>query len=160
MNKNLKIAIYAICKNEKQYVNKWFQSMLEADYICVLDTGSTDGTYEKLLEWQEKFPEKIIISQKTYEKWRFDTPRNDSLKLVPEDVDIYWCTDLDELLEPGWSIDLKNNWQENQTRGVYLYAWSHTDTGENLFHRSLWFFRRWIWSLSKRPFFPRRMLHR
>lgn len=129
MNKNLKIAIYAICKNEKQYVNKWFQSMLEADYICVLDTGSTDGTYEKLLEWQEKFPEKIIISQKTYEKWRFDIPRNDSLKLVPEDANIYWCTDLDELLEPGWSIDLKNNWQENQTRGVYLYAWSHTDTG-------------------------------
>lgn len=42
-------------------------SMLEADYICVLDTGSTDGTYEALLKWQERFPEKIIISQKTYE---------------------------------------------------------------------------------------------
>lgn len=129
MSKKLKIAIYAICKNEKQFVNKWFQSMLEADYICVLDTGSTDGTYEMLLQWQEKFPEKIIINQKTYEKWRFDTPRNDSLMLVPEDTDIYWCTDLDELLEPGWSIDLKNNWKEGQTRGIYLYAWSHTDSG-------------------------------
>lgn len=49
-------------------------------------------------------------------------PRNDSLSLVPEDTDIYWCTDLDELLEPGWSVDLKNNWKENQTRGLYLYA--------------------------------------
>lgn len=48
--KNLKIAIYAICKNELQFVDKWFMSMLEADYICVLDTGSTDGTYEALLK--------------------------------------------------------------------------------------------------------------
>lgn len=128
--KNLKIAIYAICKNELQFVDKWFMSMLEADYICVLDTGSTDGTYEALLKWQERFPEKIIISQKTYEFWRFDTPRNDSLSLVPEDTDIYWCTDLDEVLEPGWSVDLKNNWKDNQTRGLYLYAWSHTESGD------------------------------
>ena len=50
MKKKLKVAIYAICKNEKQFVDKWFESMLEADYVCVLDTGSTDGTYERLLE--------------------------------------------------------------------------------------------------------------
>ena len=46
---NKKIAIYAICKNEIKFVDQWIKSMIEADYICVLDTGSTDGTYEKLL---------------------------------------------------------------------------------------------------------------
>ena len=48
--KNLKIAVYTICKNELQFVDKWMHSMFEADYICVLDTGSTDGTYERLLD--------------------------------------------------------------------------------------------------------------
>lgn len=40
-----KIAIYAICKNEEKFVDKWVESMLEADYICVMDTGSTDNTF-------------------------------------------------------------------------------------------------------------------
>ena len=137
MNSKLKITIYAICKNEEQFVDQWFTSMMEADYICVLDTGSTDGTYNKLLQWRDKFPEKIIISQKKYNPWRFDTPRNDSMKLAPEDTDIYWCTDLDEILEPGWSQDLRDNWQEDLTRGLYLYAWSHNEAGAPL--RVFWY---------------------
>lgn len=43
-----KICVYAICKNEKSNIEKWLTSMNEADYIVVLDTGSTDGTYEML----------------------------------------------------------------------------------------------------------------
>ena len=130
MNENLKIAIYAICKNELQFVDQWFNSMFEADYICVLDTGSTDGTYEKLLEWKQKFPDKIIIGQKTYQQWRFDVARNDSMNLVPKDTDIFWCTDLDETLVKGWSRQLRKKWEPKATRGIYLFAWSHTDTGQ------------------------------
>ena len=44
-----KICVYAICKNESKFINRWLASMSEADYIVVLDTGSTDGTYEKLM---------------------------------------------------------------------------------------------------------------
>jgi len=43
-----KICIYAICKNEMKFVETWLNNMSEADYIVVLDTGSTDGTYEYL----------------------------------------------------------------------------------------------------------------
>ena len=43
-----KICVYAICKNEMKFIDKWIESMSEADYIVVLDTGSTDGTFEKL----------------------------------------------------------------------------------------------------------------
>ena len=39
-----KICVYAICKNEEKFVDKWLESMSEADYIVVLDTGSTDNT--------------------------------------------------------------------------------------------------------------------
>ena len=59
-----KIAVYAICKNEIHNVDEWMKNVQEADYICVLDTGSTDGTYEKLLEYQQKDPQRYIIQQK------------------------------------------------------------------------------------------------
>ena len=45
-----KICVYAICKNESQFVEQWLDSMSEADYIVVLDTGSTDDTFQKLKE--------------------------------------------------------------------------------------------------------------
>lgn len=127
---NLKIAIYAICKNEKQFVDNWILSMIEADYICVLDTGSTDGTYESLLNWQKQYPNKIIIGQKTYKQWRFDVARNDSMELVPQDADILFSTDLDELLIKGWSDEFKNNWTKETTRGIYLFAWNHMENGD------------------------------
>jgi hypothetical protein len=42
------LTVYGICKNELKNVDKWLDSFGEADYICLLDTGSTDGTWEKL----------------------------------------------------------------------------------------------------------------
>ena len=41
-----KVCVYAICKNEEQFVRRWMQSMSEADLVVVLDTGSTDDTVE------------------------------------------------------------------------------------------------------------------
>ena len=40
----MKVVVYAICKNEEQFVDRWMDSMGEADQVAVLDTGSTDGT--------------------------------------------------------------------------------------------------------------------
>ena len=45
-----KICVYAITKNEEQFVEKWYESMKEADSVVVLDTGSTDNTVNKLKE--------------------------------------------------------------------------------------------------------------
>lgn len=121
-----KVCIYAICKNEMKFAAKWLDSMSEADYIVILDTGSTDGTYEFF-----KNDSRVTrIEQKIIKPWRFDVARNESLKLVPEDANILFCTDLDELLEPGWGDLIRNNWTENTWRGHYRYIWSHTPTGE------------------------------
>ena len=43
-----KVCVYAICKNEEQFVDRWMDSMSEADQVVVLDTGSEDGTVERL----------------------------------------------------------------------------------------------------------------
>ena len=56
MNKK-KIVVYAICKNEEKFVERWIKSMSEADEIYVLDTGSTDQTVTLL----KKFGAKVKI---------------------------------------------------------------------------------------------------
>ena len=114
----MKICVYAISKNEEKHVKRWVESMKEADEIYVLDTGSTDNTKE-LLESLGVHVETKIISP-----WRFDTARNLSLELVPEDADICICTDLDEVLEPGWRQKLEDSWTQNTTRARYNYNWA------------------------------------
>ena len=94
--KKYKICVYAICKNEEQFVDRWVNSMKEADEIYVLDTGSTDNTVNKLIELG------VNVSQKIINPWRFEVARNESLNLVPEDTDICICTDLDEVFVKGW----------------------------------------------------------
>ena len=42
----MRICVYAIAKNEEQFVDRWMASMSEADWVCVLDTGSADRTVE------------------------------------------------------------------------------------------------------------------
>jgi len=46
-----KICVYGICKNEINNLDRWLKWASNADYICLLDTGSTDGTWEKLLSY-------------------------------------------------------------------------------------------------------------
>ena len=113
-----KVYVYAICKNEEKFVGRWMDSMGEADGVVVTDTGSSDGTAEKLRERGAKvYKEKI-------EPWRFDEARNLSLGHVPEDADICVCTDLDETFEPGWRGSLEKAWLPETTMGRYLYNWS------------------------------------
>lgn len=139
-----KICVYAICKNEQKFVDKWLSSMCEADYIVVLDTGSTDETYNLLKNDERVFR----VEQKVINPWRFDVARNESLKLVPEDANILLCTDLDEVLEPGWADEIRENWQDGfHVRGNYLYAWSHNEIGEpaRIFYYDKLHDKNWHW---------------
>ena len=121
--KKFKIAVYAITKNEEKFVDKWVENMQEADYICVLDTGSTDSTYEKLSKYN------VILERKVINPWRFDVARNESMKLIPEDADICVCVDLDELFESGWANVLRNHWTPTTEKAKYLYTWDHDQYG-------------------------------
>ena len=114
----MKICDYAISKNEEKFVLRWVNSMKEADEIYVLDTGSTDNTVKTLQELG------VNVTQKIISPWRFDTARNESLKLVPNDTDICICTDLDEIFIPGWRKQLEEQWTKNTTRARYNYNWS------------------------------------
>lgn len=119
----MKICVYAIAKNEIKFIDRWYNSVKEADYICVLDTGSADGSFEKFKSLN------IITKQKIYKNFRFDKARNDSMKLIPQDTDICVCVDLDEFFMPGWSQTLKNNWKPSTTQARYRYTWNYNPDG-------------------------------
>jgi glycosyltransferase involved in cell wall biosynthesis len=121
--KNRKICVYAICKNEEKFVDRWMDSMGEADEIVVTDTGSTDGTVEKLRARGATVYEEIVSP------WRFDVARNRSLSHVPDDADICVCTDLDEVFRPGWRKKLEAAWLPGTTMANYLYNWSLNPDG-------------------------------
>lgn len=113
-----KVVVYAICKNEEKFVDRWIESMQEADEIVVLDTGSDDDTVKKLKKHN------VLVKTKIIDPWRFDVARNESLKLVPMDTDICVCTDLDEVFEKGWRKELEKVWNKDSNRCRYIYNWS------------------------------------
>lgn len=113
----MKVVVYAISKNEEKFVDRWVNSMKEADAIYVLDTGSTDKTVQKLKE------NGVNVEVKKINPWRFDVARNASLEMIPDEFDIYVCTDLDEVLLPGWRKKLEENWKKDTTRAKYTYNW-------------------------------------
>ena len=126
MNKKRKVVVYAISKNEEKFVDRWYESMKEADAIYVLDTGSTDKTVEKLKKHG------VHVVKKKIDPWRFDSARNESLKIIPNKYDIYVCTDLDEVFLTGWRDSLLKNWQDDTTRARYNYNWQLDENGHPL----------------------------
>ena len=114
----MKICVYAICKNEEKFVKRWYDSMKEADKIFVLDTGSTDGSFDELKKLG------VIVKKEIISPWRFDEARNKSLDMVDEDTDICVCTDLDEVFEKGWRKKLEKSWVDGTTRISYTFNWS------------------------------------
>lgn len=126
----MKLATSSICKNELKYVDLWYNALKdEVDYITVLDTGSTDGTYERLLEISKEDP-KLIVDQMIIDPWRFDTARNQAMTLIPNDTDVWISIDFDERFEPGFGTAIRDNWKPGYTlQATYRYTWNHHEDG-------------------------------
>lgn len=101
----MKIAVYAIAKNEGLKVDRWCESNKDADLRIVCDTGSTDDTVERLLAHG------VQVHSVDVAPWRFDTAKNMALDLVPTDYDVVISQDLDEALLEGWRDELEKIWE-------------------------------------------------
>ena len=145
MSKQYKIAVYAMTKNEEQFAANWYDNVSEADYVTVLDTGSTDNTVEILRS------KGAIVETKVISPWRFDVARNESMRLIPADADICVCVDLDELFEPGWAENLRDYWTDDTEKMKYLYSWSHDENGYS--KMQIWYEKihdnsgNWYWAM-------------
>lgn len=117
-----KVAVYAIAKNEEQFVQRWVDSARDADGLFILDTGSSDSTVPIAGSFG------VNVETQIFDPWRFDNARNASLALIPTDYD--WCIalDMDEVLVPGWREELESLSPE-VTRARYKYTWSWQKNG-------------------------------
>lgn len=132
----MKIAVYGICKNESQFVERCLASCLEADYIVITDTGSSDDTVDKMQAYARKIEEsdlphkpQFIITTVITSPWRFDAARNSAMDLIPEDAGFCVPIDLDEVFVPGWRKGVEASANQGATRLRYWYTWSWNADG-------------------------------
>lgn len=113
----LRIAVYAISKNEKHFVERFCNSAKDADVILIADTGSDDGTAEEAARCG------AAVASIYINPWRFDHARNATLALLPRDIDVCISLDLDEMMEPGWRQEIQRVWTPRTTRLRYFFDW-------------------------------------
>ena len=124
--KKIKTCVYAISLNEEKHVEPFVEASRDADLILVCDTGSTDGTVEKLRKLG------VTVHRIHQKPWRFDVPRNTALSLIPTDIDMCLSIDLDEYLQPGWLEAMDDVWQRYEgkiDRIGYDYIWNWNEDG-------------------------------
>ena len=119
----MKVAVYTIAKNEEQFVQRWYDSAKNADYLFILDTGSSDRTVEIAKELG------INVKVEIINPWRFDTARNIALDNLPQDIDYCIALDMDEVLVSGWRDHLIQMFEMEITRPRYQYTWSWNEDG-------------------------------
>lgn len=119
----MKAAIYTIALNEEQFVERWYESAKDADYLLIADTGSTDGTVE--------LAKKLGINVITVKvmPWRFDDARNAAMAALPPDIDMCISLDMDEIITPNWREPLEALWKKGVTRPKYKHIWSWKEDG-------------------------------
>lgn len=115
----MKIAVYAISKNEEQFVRRFCESAKDADLILIADTGSTDYTVNRARNVG------ATVINICVKPWRFDKARDTALALLPADIDICISLDMDEVLEPGWRQEVERLWTAETTRMRYKFDWSN-----------------------------------
>ena len=118
----MKIAVYTIALNEEQFVEKWYNSAKEADYLLIADTGSTDGTIALAKSLG------VNVVEISIKPWRFDDARNASLAYIPKDIDYCIALDMDEVLVEGWRQGLETV-PTQTTRPRYKYTWNWNADG-------------------------------
>jgi tetratricopeptide (TPR) repeat protein len=97
----VKVAVYTIALNEEKHVERWYNSVKDADYILIADTGSTDKTVEIAKNLG------INVVNVLIKPFRFDTSRNAALAALPADIDYCISLDMDEVLTEGWRQDIE-----------------------------------------------------
>lgn len=133
----MKIAAYAICKNETKHVKRWLEAHKDANVMVIVDTGSEDNTWDVLMNAETEY-DNLQIHRITVKPWRFDTARNAALALVPDDVDVCVSIDMDEMCDAGFFQEIREKWQTNSNRAWYPFFTGSTWRNNKVHSRWNW----------------------
>lgn len=113
----LRIAVYAINKDEAHFIPRFCESARDADLVMIADTGSKDDSIKIARECG------AVVHEICITPWRFDLARNAALALVPRDIDVCISLDIDEVMESGWREEIERVWNHETTRLRYFFDW-------------------------------------
>jgi glycosyltransferase involved in cell wall biosynthesis len=130
----MKIAVYTIALNEEKFVERWYNSVKDADYILIADTGSTDRTVEIAKSLG------INVYNISIKPWRFDVARNTALSLLPSDIDLCVSLDMDEVISEGWRQEL-----EKTTGNQITYVWDNQNQGKSMIANKIHSRNGYVW---------------
>ena len=86
INKGIKLSAYMVAKDENLTLDLSLQSFHEeVDEIILVDTGSTDGTWETMMKWQQLIPSKIKIFKFNIIGYDLSEVRNFALSQCKDD---------------------------------------------------------------------------
>lgn len=113
----MKLCVYAICKNEKQFVDRFMKSIGNKVPVYIGDTGSTDGTQEAFRKYKN-----VTVFEYTITPWRFDHARQKILDLIGPKYDLYFSLDIDEfIITKNWKKILESKWQKDVNQVYYTF---------------------------------------
>lgn len=119
INKKYKIGLCMIVKNEEKIIERCLESVKPLiDYVCITDTGSTDGTVDKINSWMKK---NSIDGFVFHEPWvDFAHNRTNALQRIRacSNVEYAFMIDADEILEIDASLDI-NALKKRMNKDLY-----------------------------------------
>ena len=115
------ICVYTPALNETRHVERWWNSAKTADHLLILDTDSTDGTFDLAKGFG------IDTHRSVMRPFRFDDARNTAMSLIPEDIDIVIQLDMDEVFATDDWIENFNHVDDEHNRWSY---WLRPEVGE------------------------------
>lgn len=141
VSRSKRVAIYGVCKNEEKNVRRWYEHAKDADYILLLDTGSTDDTVSIARELG------INVLEASISPWSENIAKNTAMSLLPENIDVCICLDLDQIIQtPNWKVALLKDTNFDIGVSTYLVPNGYKDTVErqelphiHSRHNTFWF---------------------
>lgn len=147
-NKHKTISLCMIVKNEAHVIERCLSSVLPIiDHWVIVDTGSTDGTQQKIKDFFDRNGIKGELHERPWVD--FGHNRSEALELCQKtDTDYAYMIDADEILvyEPGFD---PMKFKENLNADLYnIFA----QFGQTRYHRPQM-------TSNKKPFYYRGVLH-
>lgn len=125
--KTKKIEILLATYNGEQYLREQLESILSQDYenwiVRACDDASTDGTYNILKEYQEKYPDKFILAKN---QKGFGSAKKNFINLIKSSTcDYVMCCDQDDVWLPNKISLTLQEMKKNEQQDTPILV--HTD---------------------------------